>query len=91
MRFLLTKSTPKYRLRLLKRRRTSILHYLTGKFFSRRLPKNPNYYDLGGTIHVEKFSRLSILLHLAVSDLKFVKSIEVIVEYEASVSPLNFG
>ncbi len=69
----------------------SILHYLTWTFFFRRLPKNPNYYDLAGTSHMEKSSHLSILVDRSVSDLKDTKCVEVEGDDEASLSPLNLG
>jgi len=68
----------------------SVLAYLTWTFFFRRLPKNPNYYNLGGTSHMEKSSHLSSLVDQSLADLKDSKCVQVD-DDDMTLSALNLG
>ncbi|CAH2058393.1 unnamed protein product [Thlaspi arvense] len=63
--------------------------YLTWSFMYRRLPQNPNYYDLKGVSHRHLFEHLSELVENNLSDLQVSKCIEI--ENELDLSPLNHG
>ncbi|KAL1219764.1 DExH-box ATP-dependent RNA helicase DExH12 [Cardamine amara subsp. amara] len=63
--------------------------YLTWTFMYRRLPQNPNYYNLQGVSHRHLSDHLSELVENTLSDLEASKCIEV--EDEMELSPLNLG
>jgi pre-mRNA-splicing helicase BRR2 len=63
--------------------------YLTWSFMYRRLPQNPNYYNLQGVSHRHLSDHLSELVENTLSDLEASKCIEV--EDEMELSPLNLG
>ncbi|CAE6072104.1 unnamed protein product [Arabidopsis arenosa] len=63
--------------------------YLTWTFMYRRLPQNPNYYNLQGVSHRHLSDHLSELVENTVSDLEASKCIAT--EDEMELSPLNLG
>ncbi|XP_024008125.1 LOW QUALITY PROTEIN: DExH-box ATP-dependent RNA helicase DExH12 [Eutrema salsugineum] len=63
--------------------------YLTWTFMYRRLPQNPNYYNLQGVSHRHLSDHLSELVENTLSDLEASKCIEI--EDEMDLSPLNLG
>ncbi|EOA39471.1 hypothetical protein CARUB_v10008066mg [Capsella rubella] len=63
--------------------------YLTWTFMYRRLPQNPNYYNLQGVSHRHLSDHLSELVENTLSDLEASKCIEI--EDEMELSPLNLG
>ncbi|KAF8095960.1 hypothetical protein N665_0320s0082 [Sinapis alba] len=63
--------------------------YLTWTFMYRRLPQNPNYYNLQGVSHRHLSDHLSELVENTLSDLEASKCIEV--EDEMDLSALNLG
>ncbi|CAN8318015.1 unnamed protein product [Cochlearia groenlandica] len=63
--------------------------YLTWSFMYRRLPQNPNYYNLQGVSHRHLSDHLSELVENTLSDLQVSKCIEI--ENELDLSPLNLG
>ncbi|EOA28486.1 hypothetical protein CARUB_v10024696mg [Capsella rubella] len=63
--------------------------YLTWSFMYRRLPQNPNYYNLQGVTHRHLSDHLSELVENTLSDLEVSKCIEI--ENELDLSPLNLG
>jgi pre-mRNA-splicing helicase BRR2 len=65
------------------------LDYLTWTFLYRRLPQNPNYYNLQGTSHRHLSDYLSELVDRTLTDLEASQCVAVADEVE--VSPLNLG
>ncbi|KAL0699137.1 hypothetical protein Bca4012_055259 [Brassica carinata] len=63
--------------------------YLTWTFMYRRLPQNPNYYNLQGVSHRHLSDHLSELVENTMSDLEASKCIEI--EDEMDLSALNLG
>uniref|UniRef100_A0A1J3DRP2 RNA helicase n=1 Tax=Noccaea caerulescens TaxID=107243 RepID=A0A1J3DRP2_NOCCA len=63
--------------------------YLTWTFMYRRLPQNPNYYNLQGVSHRHLSDHLSELVENTLSNLEASKCIEI--EDEMELSPLNLG
>jgi len=63
--------------------------YLTWSFMYRRLPQNPNYYNLLGVSHRHLSDHLSELVENTLSDLEVSKCIEI--DNELDLSPLNLG
>ncbi|CAA7057085.1 unnamed protein product [Microthlaspi erraticum] len=63
--------------------------YLTWSFMYRRLPQNPNYYNLQGASHRHLCDHLSELVENTLSDLELSKCIEI--DNELDLSPLNLG
>ncbi|KAJ0262082.1 Brr2 [Hirschfeldia incana] len=63
--------------------------YLTWTFMYRRLPQNPNYYNLQGVSHRHLSDHLSELVENTLSDLEASKCIEI--EDEMDLSALNLG
>ncbi|CAH2036677.1 unnamed protein product [Thlaspi arvense] len=63
--------------------------YLTWTFMYRRLPQNPNYYNLQGVSHRHLSDHLSELVENTLSDLEASKCIEI--EDEMELSSLNLG
>ncbi|XP_033132908.1 DExH-box ATP-dependent RNA helicase DExH12-like [Brassica rapa] len=63
--------------------------YLTWTFMYRRLPQNPNYYNLQGVSHRHLSDHLSELVENTLSDLEASKCIEI--EDEMNLSALNLG
>ncbi|CAA7040048.1 unnamed protein product [Microthlaspi erraticum] len=63
--------------------------YITWTFMYRRLPQNPNYYNLQGVSHRHLSDHLSELVENTLSNLEASKCIEV--EDEMELSPLNLG
>ncbi len=69
----------------------NVVHYLTWTFFYRRLPKNPNYYGMGGTSHFDISSHLSAMVEQALADLKDAKCVDAEGEEDMALSALNLG
>lgn len=69
----------------------NVVHYLTWTFFYRRLPKNPNYYGMGGTSHLEISSFLSDVVEGALSDLRDAKCVDAEGEEDMELGALNLG
>lgn len=69
----------------------NVVAYLTWTFFYRRLPKNPNYYHLRGTSHIEISSHLSDMVEHALAYLKDAKCVDAEGEEDMVLSPLDFG
>ncbi|KAL0682122.1 hypothetical protein Bca4012_048969 [Brassica carinata] len=63
--------------------------YLTWTLMYRRLPQNPNYYNLQGVSHRHLSDHLSELVENTLSDLEASKCIEI--EDEMDLSALNLG
>ena len=63
--------------------------YLTWTFFYRRLPRNPNFYNLAGAEHRHISEHMSELVELTVGELDASKCLAV--EDEMELSPLNLG
>ncbi|CAF1711235.1 unnamed protein product [Brassica oleracea var. botrytis] len=63
--------------------------YLTWTFMYRRLPQNPNYYNLQGVSHRHLSDHLSELVENTLSDLEASKCIEI--EDEMNLSAPNLG
>ncbi|XP_018491321.2 DExH-box ATP-dependent RNA helicase DExH12 [Raphanus sativus] len=63
--------------------------YLTWTLMYRRLPQNPNYYNLQGVSHRHLSDHLSELVENNLSDLEASKCIEI--EDEMDLSALNLG
>ncbi|CAN6842048.1 unnamed protein product [Brassica oleracea] len=63
--------------------------YLTWTLMYRRLPQNPNYYNLQGVSHRHLSDHLSELVENTLSDLEDSKCIEI--EDEMDLSALNLG
>ncbi|KAF3512322.1 hypothetical protein F2Q69_00009382 [Brassica cretica] len=63
--------------------------YLTWTFMYRRLPQNPNYYNLQGVSHRHLSDHLSELVENTLSDLEASKCIEI--EDEMNLSTPNLG
>lgn len=63
--------------------------YLTWTFFYRRLPQNPNYYNMQGTTHRHVSDHLSELVETTLNDLE--ESQCVALEEDNEVSALNLG
>lgn len=65
--------------------------YLTWAFFYRRLPKNPNYYGMKGTSHVDISKHLSELVETVLSDLETSKCVATEGEDDVALGTLNLG
>uniref|UniRef100_A0A0N5BBZ1 U5 small nuclear ribonucleoprotein 200 kDa helicase n=1 Tax=Strongyloides papillosus TaxID=174720 RepID=A0A0N5BBZ1_STREA len=65
------------------------IDFITWTFLYRRLPKNPNYYNLKGTSNSHISDSLSDLVENTLNMLEQAKCIQIIDEYY--VSPLNLG
>lgn len=63
--------------------------YITWTFMYRRLPQNPNYYNLQGVSHRHLSDHLSELVESTLSDLEASKCVAI--EEEFLLSPLNLG
>ncbi|KFK37089.1 hypothetical protein AALP_AA4G211800 [Arabis alpina] len=63
--------------------------YLTWSFMYRRLPKNPNYYNLQGASHRHLSDHLSEIVENTLSDLEVSKCIAI--DNDLDLSPLNLG
>jgi pre-mRNA-splicing helicase BRR2 len=66
------------------------LDYLTWTFLYRRLPANPNYYNLTGNSHRHLSDYLSELVDTTLSDLQASQCVSI-GDDEVSVAPLNLG
>lgn len=65
------------------------LDYLTWTFLYRRLPHNPNYYNLTGNTHRHLSDYLSELVDTTLSDLEASQCVAI--TDEINVAPLNLG
>jgi pre-mRNA-splicing helicase BRR2 len=63
--------------------------YITWTFLYKRLPQNPNYYNLQGVSNAHLSDHLSELVENTLNDLEQAKCITV--ENEIDLSPLNLG
>ena len=63
--------------------------YLTWTFFYRRLPRNPNFYNLAGAEHRHISEHLSELIEVTLGELEASKCIAI--EDDMDLSPLNLG
>jgi pre-mRNA-splicing helicase BRR2 len=65
--------------------------YLTWTLFYRRLPQNPNFYNMGGNSHRFIQDHLSDLVEGSLSDLEASKCVAVVGEEDMALGALNLG
>lgn len=63
--------------------------YITWTYFYRRLPKNPNYYNIQGTSNSHLSEHLSEMVETVLADLEESKCCQM--NDDGDVSPLNLG
>uniref|UniRef100_A0A7S2ZN48 Uncharacterized protein n=1 Tax=Rhodosorus marinus TaxID=101924 RepID=A0A7S2ZN48_9RHOD len=65
--------------------------YMTWTLFYRRLPQNPNYYNMHGTSHHHISDHLSELIESALEDLEQCRCVASEGDLDMALGPLNLG